>query len=508
MAAVRDEAGGAEDRFRSQVGVVGLVGTGVIGRGWAVRALSRGWEVVATDPAPGAGEELVAFVERVWPASMALGQHPDARPDRVQFVGTVEEVAARADLVVESVPEREHLKREVAAQIDAATPSDVLICSSSSGLLPSRLQAGLRHPGRYLIAHPFNPVYLLPLVELCGGRLTNPGALETAGSIYRDLGMHPLVIRNEVEGYLSDRLQEALWREALWLVNDGVATTEELDEAIIYGPGLRWAAMGTMLTFHLAGGEGGMRHMLEQFGPALELPWTALVAPPLTDRLIEAVVEGVEQQAGGRSVRELERLRDQYLISVMRALRPHNLGAGRVLADREAIRLAAGAKTWHPGSEVEAPLELYRCGVEPDWVDYNGHMTESAYLAAFGWASDALFRYVGIDEQYRAEGHSFYTVETHIHYRREASVHQDLFFTTQLLGVDQKRLHIFHTMFDADRNRLSSTEQMLLHVDTQAGCAAPIRSEPARALAEIARAHQTLPVPPEVGARMTLDRQG
>ena len=339
MSAVRGEVERAGHGFRSEVGVVGLVGVGVIGRGWAVRALARGWEVVATDPAAGAAEELDSFIERAWPAAAALGLHPDARADRVRFVSTVAEVSARADLVVESAPEREDLKIEVAARIDAVTAPDVLICSSSSGLLPSRLQAGLRHPGRYLIAHPFNPVYLLPLVELCGGRLTSPAALETARAIYRDLGMHPLVVRNEVEGYLSDRLQEALWREALWLVNDGVATTEELDQAIIYGPGLRWAAMGTMLTFHLAGGEGGMRHMLEQFGPALELPWTALAAPPLTDRLIEAVVEGVERQAAGRSVRELERLRDDYLVSVMRALRPHHLGAGQLMADREAYSI-------------------------------------------------------------------------------------------------------------------------------------------------------------------------
>ncbi len=495
---------GRSARFRSQVGVMGLVGAGVIGRGWAVRALARGWKVVFTDPDPDAASGLFSFVERVWPAALALGLYPDARPDRAHLVPTIEEVAARADLVVESVPEQEDLKRKVAARIDAAAPAEVLICSSSSGLLPSRLQEGLRHPGRYLVAHPFNPVYLLPLVELCGGRLTAAAALDTAEAIYRDLGMHPLVVRNEVEGYLSDRLQEALWREALWLVNDGIATTEELDQAIIYGPGLRWAAMGTMLTFHLAGGEGGMRHMLEHFGPALQLPWTKLKAPPLTDRLIEEVVSGVERQAGGRRVAELEQLRDEYLISVMRALRPHNLGAGQVMAEREAIRLSARARTFGPDTEAPAPLELYHCQVEPDWVDYNGHMTESAYLTAFGWASDALFRYVGIDEQYRADGHSFYTVETHIHYRREAAVHQDLHFTTQILGVDRKRLHIFHAMVDRQGNRLSSTEQMLVHVDTRAGATAAILPDPARALGAIAHAHRSMPVPPEVGARMSL----
>ena len=202
-----------------------------------------------------------------------------------------------------------------------------------------------------------------------------------------------------------------------------------------------------------------MRHMLGHFGPALELPWTNLKAPPLTDRLSESLVSGIDEQAAGRSVAELEQLRDGFLISVMRALRPHNLGAGRMVADREAVRLQAAARTWRPGVEVGAPLEIYQTQVEPDWVDYNGHMTESAYLTAFGWASDALFRFVGIDERYRAGGHSLYTVETHIHYRREASVHQVLFFTTQVLGVDEKRLHLFHTMSSEDGRRLSSTEQ-------------------------------------------------
>lgn len=500
--------GGSPSQFRAEVGVVGLVGTGVIGKGWAVRALSRGWQVVAADPAPGAAKSLAAFVERAWPAAEALGLHPGARPDRLRFVGSIEEVAAGADLVLESVPEREELKRQVAGRIDRALAADVLICSSSSGLLPSRLQDGLRHPERYLIAHPFNPVYILPLVELCAGRLTSPAALAAARAIYEDLGMHPLVVRNEIEGYLSDRLQEALWREALWMVSDGVATTDELDQAIIYGPGLRWAGMGTMLTFHLAGGEGGMRHMLEHFGPALELPWTGLKAPPLTDGLTEALISGIDEQTAGRSVAELEELRDGFLISVMRGLRPHGLGAGRLVADREAVRLQAAARTWHPDMKVGAPLELYQTQVEPDWVDYNGHMTESAYLTAFGWASDALFRFVGIDERYRAAGHSFYTVETHIHYRREASLHQELRFTTQVLGVDEKRLHIFHTMHDMDGNRLSSTEQMLLHVDTGAGAAAAILPGPARALAAVAQAHQYLGVPPGVGSRMTLDRRG
>ena len=356
-------------------------------------------------------------------------------------------------------------------------------------------------------------MYLLPLVEVVPGEATSEDTVAAAVAHYDDLVMHPLVVRNEVEGYLSDRLQEALWRENLHLVNDGVATTAELDDSIVYGPGLRWAAMGTNLTFHLAGGDGGMRHMLGQFGPALKLPWTRLQAPELTAELTEAMAAGCEDQAAGRSVAELERQRDDCLLAVMRALRPSGIGAGRLIAEREARILAAGAavaaEPWTPDAEIATPLELYSAVVEPDWVDYNGHMTEWAFLTAFGWASDALFRYVGIDEAYRASGHSYYTVETHLNYRREAALGEPLRVTTQVLGSDAKRLHIFHAMYsDEGENRgselLCTTEQMLVHVDTRAGRGAPVLPGPAAAVAAVTAAHSNMPIPPEAGRRMTI----
>ena len=235
------------------------------------------------------------------------------------------------------------------------------------------------------------------------------------------------------------------------MVADGVASTGEIDDAIIYGPGLRWAFMGTCLTFHLAGGEAGMRHMLEQFGPALKLPWTRLEAPELSDALIDAMVEGTREQAGGRSIAELERTRDQCLIAIMRSLRPFAIGAGNTIAGDEQRRFTSNKSTpWHAGDSIDTPLALYRCRVHADWVDYNGHMGESFYLYAFGWASDALFRYVGIDDAYRASGRSFYTVESHINYYREASLGEQLYFTTQILNLDDKRLHLFHSMLHAD----------------------------------------------------------
>ena len=486
---------------------IGLAGTGVIGAGWAVRVLSRGHDVIAWDPADGAESRLREAVERAWPSATRLGLFPGADPNRLGWADSAEEMAAASDWVQESAPEAESVKLPLLHRLAAAAAPDTVIASSSSGLLPSRLADGCRHSERIIIGHPFNPVYLLPLVEVVPGDATSPAVVDAAVAHYDDLVMHPLVVRNEIEGYLSDRLQEALWREVLHLVNDGVATTAELDDAITYGPGLRWAAMGTNLTFHLAGGEGGMGHMLRQFGPALKLPWTHLVAPELTPELVAAMESGCEAQAAGRSIAELEQLRDDCLLSVMRALRPSDIGAGRLIAQREARILSAGvtAEPWTPGAEVAAPLELYTTVVEPDWVDYNGHMTEAAFLTAFGWASDMLFRYVGIDEDYRAAGHSYYTAETHINYLREASLGEPLRVTTQVLGSDAKRLHIFHAMYRGQSDELlCTTEQMLLHVNTEAGRAVPALAGPAAAVAAITAAHAGLPVPPRAGRRMTI----
>ena len=485
---------------------IGLAGTGVIGSGWSVRALARGHDVIAWDPAGGAEDRLRAAVERAWPSATRLGLFPGADPARLRWAGSPEEVAANADWVQESAPEDEGVKRSLLGRLDAAAEPATVIASSSSGLLPSRLADGLSHPERLLIGHPFNPVYLLPLVEVVPGEATAEEAVAAAMAHYDDLVMHPLLVRNEVEGYLSDRLQEALWRENLHLVNDCVATTAELDDSIVYGPGLRWAAMGTNLTFHLAGGEGGMRHMLGQFGPALKLPWTRLEAPELSGELIEAMASGCEDQADGRSIAELERQRDDCLLSVMRALRPSGIGAGRLVAEREARILAARAseaEPWTSGTEIETPLALYSAAVEPDWVDYNGHMTEWAFLTVFGWASDALFRYLGIDEAYRNGGHSYYTVETHLNHRREASLGEPLRVTTQVLGSDAKRLHIFHTMY-RDDEALCTGEQMLVHVDTAAGRSAPLLPGPATAVAAVTAAHASMPVPPQAGRRMAI----
>ncbi len=490
----------------SPIKTVAIVGTGVIGAGWAARCLAWGLDVVASDPGPDAEAKLRANVANAWPSLARLGLAEGANQERLRFAGSIAEAVKDADFVQESAPERIELKQALHREITAHTRPDVLVASSSSGLLPSEIQEGCTQPERILIGHPFNPVYLLPLVELVGGKQTATAAIERARAFYSAIGMHPLHVRNEIEGYLSDRLQEAVWREILHLVNDGVATTGELDDAIAYGPGLRWAFWGTNMIFHLAGGEPGMRHMLHQFGPALKLPWTKLVAPELTDTLVDRMVEGTQEQAGDRTIKQLERQRDDCLIAVMQALRPYNVGAGRIMADYEArMYEQRHARRWQAGEAVAAPLELARGYVKPDWIDYNGHMTEGAYVTAIGDGSDALFRYIGIDEAYRSAGHAFYTVESHLLYRREVGSMEPLLYRTRILGLDDKRLHLHHALHHGESDELLFTaEQMLLHVDTKAGRAAAILPGPKTALDAVWQVHRDQPVPEGAGRAIAM----
>ncbi|MEM7224881.1 MAG: L-carnitine dehydrogenase [Pseudomonadota bacterium] len=470
---------------------VAVVGCGVIGTGWAANFLARGLEVVASDPAPGAEEKLRAGIANAWPALQRLGLASDADPGRLTFTADLAEAVKDVQFIQESAPEREDLKTNLMETIDASADPEVVIASSSSGLLPSRIQRMSAHPGRIVIGHPFNPVYLLPLVEVLGGDQTDPAAIDWAIAFYNHIGKRALHVRTEIAGYLSDRLQEAIWREALHMVNDGVATTEEIDAAIVHGPGLRWAFMGPCLTFHLAGGEAGMEHMLAQFGPALKLPWTKLEAPELTEELAGRVIAGTSAQAANHTVRELERARDNALIGIM-----------RVVDNWRVERFAEGGATpLQEGDQVEAPLTTLRTPVQPDWVDYNGHMSEACYLTAFGFGSDQLFRMIGIDEAYRAAGHSLYTVESHLMNYREVSDRDRLRITTQLLGLDAKRVHIFHAMYtdDAEGHLVATAEQMLLHVDTSGPRTAPIAPEVHARLAQIMAAHKDLPKPEQVG---------
>jgi carnitine 3-dehydrogenase len=286
---------------------VGLLGGGVIGGGWAARFLLGGTDVRLYDPDPESGRRLAETLELARRAVRRLSPVALPREGCLTLVPTPAAAAEGVELVQESAPERLELKQALLAEAATAAGPEVLIASSTSGLRPTALAAGMAGPERFLVAHPFNPVYLLPLVELCGGERTAPETIERARGLYESLGMAPLVVRKEIDGFVADRMLEALWREALWLVNDGVATVAEVDDAIRLGAGLRWSFMGTFLTYRIAGGEAGMRHFMAQFGPALQWPWTKLMdVPDLTDALLDTIVAQSDEQADGQSVRELE----------------------------------------------------------------------------------------------------------------------------------------------------------------------------------------------------------
>ena len=246
------------------------------------------------------------------------------------------EAVANAEWIQESVPERLDIKHKVMADIQASCPADAIVASSTSGFKPSELQQGSSRVQQMMVAHPFNPVYLLPLVELVPSEATDPALVEKAKQILTAIGMKPLHVRKEIDAHIADRLLEAVWREGLWLINDGIATTEEIDDAIRFGFGLRWAQMGLFETYRVAGGEAGMAHFIAQFGPCLEWPWTKLMdVPELTDELVQTIADQSDAQSGMHSIRELERIRDTNLIGIMRAQKQTNWGVGELLNDHD-----------------------------------------------------------------------------------------------------------------------------------------------------------------------------
>ncbi len=488
----------------TKINKAACIGGGVIGGGWIARFLLAGIDVDVFDPHPEATRivgEVLANAEKAY--AMLTGAPLPAR-GKLTFRETLEEAVAGADWIQESVPERLDLKRKVLTQIDAAARPDALIGSSTSGLLPTDLQRDMRHPERLFVAHPYNPVYLLTLVEIVGGEKTSKETIKAAMDRLPPIGMKGVHIVKEIEAFVGDRLLEALWREALWLIKDDICTVETLDDVIRYSFGLRWAQMGLFQTYRIAGGEAGMRHFLAQFGPALQWNWTKLMdVVDLDDALVEKIGQQSDEQAAGLSIRELERIRDENLVGILQTLKGSHggkgWGAGKLLKDFEQNLWAAGGDGKKP-EDIAQPLHLIETKVSPAWVDYNGHMTEHRYLQVFGDTSDALLRLIGVDFAYVEAGHSYYTVETHIRHLGEAKLGQAIHSTCQLLSADEKRLHVFHTIYDtATGEAIATAEHMLLHVDAKAGKAVPAPEEVLGRIRSIAEAHAKLPVPDGVG---------
>jgi len=306
------------------------IGGGVIGAGWVARLLLNGIDVSIYDPDPETSRKIGEVMKGARRAYRKMLPEGLPKEGKLSFAKSIAEAVKDADFIQESVPERLDLKHKVLAEIDLHAPANAIVGSSTSGILPSDMQVAMKkHPERLVVGHPFNPVYLLPLVEIVGGQQTFPEAIEVAKEIYASIGMKPVVIRKEIEAFVGDRILEAAWREALWLIKDGICTVEELDDIMRYSFGIRWAQMGMFQVYRVAGGEAGMRHFMAQFGPCLKWPWTKLMdVPEFNDELVDLIAGQSDEQSDRWSIRELEKIRDDNLVAIMEALGKQNRGKG------------------------------------------------------------------------------------------------------------------------------------------------------------------------------------
>ncbi len=306
---------------------IGVIGAGTIGSSWASYFLATGRDVHAWDPADGAADKIRAFVENAWPSLETLGVVADgASPDRLTVFDKAADAAEAADFIQESAPERLDIKQALYADLEPATRPDVVISTSTSGLLMSELQAGRSHAGRFVLGHPFNPPHLIPLVEVLGGKATDPAIVDWTVDFYNAIGKRAIKVNKEVPGHVANRLQAAIWREAIHLAVEGVASVDDIDAAVAYGPGIRWSLMGPHLTFHLAGGPGGMTNFVEHLGPPVASWWDDLGSPQLTDAVKKTLIDGVADEVSGKTVPELAATRDRRLLAVLKALKDSEEG--------------------------------------------------------------------------------------------------------------------------------------------------------------------------------------
>ena len=437
-----------------------IIGGGVIGGGWLARFMLNGWDVRMYDPDPDCLRKVEAVLANARHALPML--YDFALPTEGQLIvcATLAEAVVGADWIQESVPERLDIKHATFTDIQAHCEPGAIIGSSTSGFKPSQLQDSATAPAQIIVTHPFNPVYLLPLIELVPSAANSEVFIERAQNILRGLGFYPLRVRKEIDAHIADRFLEAVWREGLWLVKDGIATTAEIDDAIRYGFGLRWAQMGLFETFRIAGGEAGMKHFIAQFGPCLGLPWTKLMdVPDLTEELTEKIAAQSDAQSQGKSIRDLERLRDNNLIVMIRALKQQNSAAGALLNQHEA-----GLR---PVLDISQPMITVSRHVPVDWTDYNGHMNEGRYGQVFSDAADAVMVYVGADAAYIKAGQSYFTVETTVKYLAETHAGQSIKVHSRVTVGAGKKLGLFHEMLHADGTIYATCAQLMIHVDLE-----------------------------------------
>lgn len=478
---------------------VGLLGAGVIGGGWAARFLLNGVNVRLYGPSPGAVERVQKTLANARRAYRRLTPVQLPLEGSLTRVNSVEEAVHTVELVQESAPEHLQLKQRVLAEASRAAAPDTLICSSTSGIRPSLLQAQVDRPERLLVAHPFHPVYMLPLVELCAGHRTAPEALVRAAKIYRAVGMHPLVVRKEVDGFIANRLQEAMWREALWLVHDDVATVQEVDDAVRYSFGLRRAINGP---FRMGEGGMGMRRFLEQWGPMLKCPWTKFSdVPELTDSFRNKLADQAEARYDNLNSADFERKRDDCYVAVLRGLRSEDYGAGETLARWEdGLRERISR---HP-SGSDLPRVLTR-DIPTGWGDHDNQVSERRYLQLCGIATDDLLRSIGVVGEYLSNTGTYRAVETHLTYLLAIYPGDRIKIVTQVLGADDRHLHIFHVLVrERDEAPVAKGEQVLVHVEIGSRQIIPAQGNVRERVLQLARLHAELARPERTSAGISL----
>ena len=474
----------------------GVIGAGVIGSGWIARLLLNGIDVFVYDPSKEAPKYVNKVIDNAERAYKKLLTSNLPKKGKLLFSGSISEVAKSCELIIEAVPERLSIKQSAYEEIESSADKNLVIASSTSGILPSDLQAKMKHPERLLVAHPFNPVYLLPLVEIVGGSKTSKNVIEETSKKFTNIGMFPLHIKKEIPAFIADRLLESVWREALWLVNDDIATTEEIDDAIRYGFGLRWAQMGLFETYRLAGGEAGMRHFISQFGPCLEWPWTHLMdVPEFTDELIEKVSSQSDQQSGQFSIDELMEKRDDNLVDFLKVLKDNQWGAGNSLKEFDASLSGSINKLEFSELNLSNPILTYITKVPKEWADYNGHMTEARYLECFSEATTEMMSIIGVDEEYILNIGSYFTVETHIRHLDEVQIGESIKAKTQVIFGENKKLHLFHWLNHEDGRLLATAEHMLIHVDLKTRGASMPNDLVLKRMGLVYEAHKKLPRP-------------
>jgi carnitine 3-dehydrogenase len=297
---------------------IAIVGTGVIGASWSAYYLARGFDVVATDPAPNAEANLRTYVDEAWPLLTSIGLSDNASHDRLTFTTSLQDALSDADFVQENGPERPDFKKKLFADMDTAAPVDSIIASSSSGIMPSVMQTNCVHPERVLVGHPFNPPHIIPLVEVVGGAKTSDEAVRKAMAFYTSIGKKAIHLKKELPGHVANRLQSALHREVLYLIEQDVLSVEDADAAVSYGPGPRWGVLGPSLQWHLGGGQDGIKHFIEHLLPPMVQSWKVLGTPNVTPELQRTLAEGVMREASGRTVEQLAQEENETIVELLR----------------------------------------------------------------------------------------------------------------------------------------------------------------------------------------------